>query len=428
MRIGIIGGTFDPIHLGHLIVAEEARVQLELAQVIFIPTGRPWLKAGQPLTEGTHRYNMLQLAVSSNPYFRAVRNEIDRPGPTYTVETLMELCAGLVPATELYFILGRDALAQFHLWKDPDMLLELCKLVVVSRPGYPDGDLLSLTSRYPQAIDQVIVLPVPLIQLSGTEIRRRAANGISFRYHVPEAVERYIMEHRLYRDALGGSEPPHSHLFSKEGIEGRTLSTEVAPLDDTVQRLLELALARGALRYGDFTLSSGRKSGYYFDSRRLSLDPEGAHLIGKAVLPILRRAGVEAVGGPTLGADPIVTAIALTSYLEGRVTPGEVASPISAFIVRKEAKAHGTEQSVEGPLVPGSRVAIIDDVCTTGGSLFHAIAAAEAAGCTVVKVLALLDRREGGSEEMRRRGYDFVALMTATPQGRIEVLPEVVSG
>ena len=194
-------------------------------------------------------------------------------------------------------------------------------------------------------------------------------------------------------------------------------------MDDTVQRLLELALERGALRYGNFTLSSGKKSSYYFDGRRLSLDAEGAYLIGRAILPILRRAGVQAVGGPTLGADPIVTAVALTSYLEGRVTSGEAASPISAFIVRKETKAHGTGQSIEGPLVLGSRVAIIDDVCTTGGSLFHAIAAAEAAGCSVVKVLALLDRREGGSEEMRRRGYDFVALMAATPEGKIEASP-----
>lgn len=185
-------------------------------------------------------------------------------------------------------------------------------------------------------------------------------------------------------------------------------------MKDTLDRLLQLALERGALQYGDFTLSSGKKSKYYFDGRRLSLDPEGAYLIGKAVLPIVRGAGVDAIGGLTLGADPIVTAVALASYLEG--------AGISAFIVRKETKAHGTGQSIEGPLVPGCRVAIIDDVCTTGGSLFQAIAAAEAAGCTVVKVLALLDRREGGAEELRRRGYDFVALMAATPEGKIEVL------
>lgn len=183
-----------------------------------------------------------------------------------------------------------------------------------------------------------------------------------------------------------------------------------------VDRLLELALDRGALKYGDFTLTSGKKSSYYFDGRLLSLDPEGAYLIGQVLLPVLREAGVNAVGGPTLGADPIVTAVALSSHLQG--------DPIPAFIVRKEAKGHGMGRAVEGPLAPGSRVAIIDDTCTTGGSLFSAIEAAEASQCTVVKVVALLDRHEGGGDELRRRGYDFVAIMEATPDGTIAVVKE----
>jgi orotate phosphoribosyltransferase len=187
-------------------------------------------------------------------------------------------------------------------------------------------------------------------------------------------------------------------------------------VSDTVERLLQLALDRGALRYGDFTLSSGRKSRYYFDGRLLSLDPEGALLIGNALLPLVRQAGAEAVGGPTLAADPVVTAVALTSQLAGKGIP--------AFIVRKEAKGHGTEQLIEGPLPPGSRVAIVDDTCTTGGSLLHAIRAAESAGCSVVKVLAILDRCEGGSDELRRRGYDFSALMVANPDGKITVVSE----
>ena len=184
----------------------------------------------------------------------------------------------------------------------------------------------------------------------------------------------------------------------------------------TVDRLLALALERGAIKYGDFTLTSGQKSSYYFDGRLLSLDPEGANLIAKALMPLLQRAGAQAVGGTTLGADPIVTAVAMASHLEG--------APIPAFIVRKESKAHGTRQNIEGPLPPGSKVAIVDDVCTTGGSLFHAIQAAEEAGCTVVKVVALLDRKAGGSEEMRNRGYDFSALLTATPEGKIETVPD----
>ena len=182
-----------------------------------------------------------------------------------------------------------------------------------------------------------------------------------------------------------------------------------------VKRLLDLALERGAIKYGDFTLTSGKKSGYYFDGRLLSLDPEGAYLIGQAILPIIQDAGAEGVGGTTLGADPIVTAVAVASHGTGPAVP--------AFIVRKESKEHGTRQNIEGPLVAGARVAIVDDVCTTGGSLFHAIAAAEEAGCAVVKVLAVLDRREGGSDEMRRRGYDFVSLLQATADGTIEAVP-----
>ena len=177
------------------------------------------------------------------------------------------------------------------------------------------------------------------------------------------------------------------------------------------ERLLEIAEERGAIRYGDFTLSSGRKSSYYFDGRLLSLDPEGAHLIGNALLPLLADAGVAAVGGPTLGADPIVAAAAMASWQQG--------APLPAFIVRKEAKGYGTAQLIEGPLPEGSTVAIVDDACTTGGSLFHAIDAAEEAGCTVGLVLAVLDRNEGGSHAIRERGYRFAALLTAGEDGQI---------
>ena len=183
----------------------------------------------------------------------------------------------------------------------------------------------------------------------------------------------------------------------------------------TSERLLQLALEIGALRYGDFTLTSGRKSSYYFDGRLLSLHPEGAYLTAQALLPLARQAGAEAIGGPTLGADPIVAAVSLASYLES----GD--NPVPAFIVRKEAKQHGMGNAVEGHLNAGAQVAVVDDTCTTGGSLFQAIEAAEAGGCTVVRVLAILDRQEGGSEELRRRGYDFSALLVANDRGEIEV-------
>lgn len=179
-----------------------------------------------------------------------------------------------------------------------------------------------------------------------------------------------------------------------------------------VGRLLEIALERGAIRYGDFTLSSGRKSAYYFDGRLLSLDPEGAYLLGHVLLPLIADAGVDAIGGPTLGADPIVAAVATASWQQG--------TPIPAFIVRKEAKGYGMARMIEGPLPPeGSAVAIVDDACTTGGSLFHAIDAAEEAGYKVGLVLAALDRNEGGSDAIRERGYQFAALLTAGEDGQI---------
>jgi len=415
MRIGILGGTFDPIHIGHLIIAEESRIRLGLDRVLFIPAGQPQLKAEPPVASALDRLNMVQLAMVGNDHFAVAHNEVDRPGPSYTVATLGELSRQLGENTELYFILGIDALQQFHRWKDPERVLELCKLAVVQRPGGQDFELQELFTRYTQAVDKVVVLPSPLIDISATDIRRRVAAGLSLRYLVPDAVERYIREHGLYHTAQGEISP--TPLYER-GVRGDFFGGEAKGdfSHDRVGRLLELSLRLGALKYGEFTLSSGKKSSYYFDGRLLSLDPQGAYLIGQVLMPVLRRAGVQAVGGPTLGADPIVTAVAMTSYQEG--------CPIPGFIVRKEAKSHGTAQSIEGPLAPGSRVAIIDDTCTTGGSLLQAIAAAEAVGCTVVKVLALLDRREGGTEELRRRGYDFQALLVATPEGKIEVLPE----
>ena len=137
-------------------------------------------------------------------------------------------------------------------------------------------------------------------------------------------------------------------------------------------------------------------------------------MIGKSLLPLIHKSSVEAIGGPTLAADPIVTAVSLASYAQGEGIPG--------FIVRKEAKDHGTGQLIEGHIPPGGKVAIVDDTCTTGGSLFHAIQAAESYGCEVVKVIAILDRREGGTEELIRRGYDFSSLMAANPEGQIEVV------
>ena len=185
--------------------------------------------------------------------------------------------------------------------------------------------------------------------------------------------------------------------------------------DSLAEEILTLALEKGALKYGDFVLSSGARSSYYFDGRLLSLDPKGAYYIGRALLSLVLEAGAEAIGGPTLGADPIVASVALLSHLEG--------TPVTAFIVRHQQKDHGAQQVIEGPLKPGSRVAIVDDVCTTGASLFRAIEAAEGQGCTVALVTTILDRHQGGSDEMRRRGYPFKALLEADSKGHVSPVP-----
>ena len=199
MRVGVLGGTFDPVHLGHLLIAEEARVRLKLDFVLLIPAGEPWLKSEQPLSPSEDRFRMLELAVASNPYFRVARNELDRPGPSYTVDTLRELRKELGFDAELYFILGLDALEEFHRWEQPEGILELCELAIVSRPGFQNSNILDkLLARFPQAGRVINLLTVPLIDISATDIRNRAKRGHSFRYLVPEAVEEYILERRLY--------------------------------------------------------------------------------------------------------------------------------------------------------------------------------------------------------------------------------------
>ena len=183
---------------------------------------------------------------------------------------------------------------------------------------------------------------------------------------------------------------------------------------ELAEMILALSEELGALKYGEFTLSSGAKSNYYFDGRLISLHPQGAYWLGLALLRCLTEDDIGAIGGPAMAAIPLVTAVALVSHVEG--------TPMGAFFVRPEAKGHGTGRQVEGILETGSRVAIVDDVCSTGGSLFTAIEAAEAAGCKVVKVMAVLDRHQGGSEELMRRGYNFQALLEADPQGIVRVV------
>ena len=178
-----------------------------------------------------------------------------------------------------------------------------------------------------------------------------------------------------------------------------------------VEMILKLAKRKGALKFGKFKLSSGGTSSFYFDGRLITLDPEGAYLVSTALLKILKESHVEAIAGPTLGADPIVSSVAVMSYREGY--------PIAGLIVRKDAKRYGGRRAIEGPMVSGMKVAVVDDACTTGTSLLHAIEILEKAGCDVVQVIVILDRGQGGSDEIKRRGYDFIALLEADRQGKI---------
>lgn len=204
MRIGVIGGTFDPVHNAHLAIAEEARMRLSLEEVVFIPTGQPWLKADKPVSPGEQRLEMVRLAISSNPFFRASSVELDRPGPTYSVDTLEALQQDWDPWPEIYFILGMDAFLTLPQWKEPARLLELCIPVVFTRPDQPPLALDDLVNQLPGLKEKLQIVEGPQIGVSGTDIRRRVAAGTSTRHLVPLAVEQFIVQHGLYtKDGSG---------------------------------------------------------------------------------------------------------------------------------------------------------------------------------------------------------------------------------
>jgi len=200
MNLGIFGGTFDPIHNGHLGIAEEAASRVALDEVWFIPTGQPWLKAGRIISPSHHRIAMVRLALERYS-FKVSSIEIDRLGPSYTVDTLLALVEGGAKEDSLFFILGMDALTDLHRWHQPQRLFELCTLVAVSRPAYSDFDLVSLDQFRPRASDQVVVVNGPSIRISGAEIRQRVARDLPITDWVPEKVEAYIYQHGLYREA-----------------------------------------------------------------------------------------------------------------------------------------------------------------------------------------------------------------------------------
>jgi nicotinate-nucleotide adenylyltransferase len=205
MKVGILGGTFDPIHIGHLVVAEEARVKLGFDEVLFVPAGQPWLKPDREITPAAHRVEMVRRAVAGNPQFRLSTLEIERRGPSYTVDTLAKLQKQLGREANLFFLLGRDTLAEFPQWKEPKKIAELCRFVVAPRlvlseaEGSGSRDLSRLQAEIPGLLDKVIQLDMPVIGVSSSDIRRRVAQGLSIRYLVPDRVAEYITEHGLYQ-------------------------------------------------------------------------------------------------------------------------------------------------------------------------------------------------------------------------------------
>lgn len=196
MNIGVLGGTFDPIHIGHLIVAEEARTKLGLSEVLFVPAGQPWLKQDRDIAPTVHRVEMARRAIADNPYFKLSTLEVDGRGPSYTVDTLTLLQKQLGSEASLFFILGRDTLAELPLWKEPRKVIQLCRLVVPPRLG--SRDLRHLEEAIPGLLERVIQLDMPVIGISSSEIRRRIARGLSIRYLVPPGVEEYVTEQGIY--------------------------------------------------------------------------------------------------------------------------------------------------------------------------------------------------------------------------------------
>jgi nicotinate-nucleotide adenylyltransferase len=200
LRLGVLGGTFDPPHLGHLILAEEARLALELDQVLFVPAGAPWRKADRKLSPREDRLAMVQLAVGDSLYFAVSILEIEREGPSYTADTLAVLRDQFGPDTELFFIIGADSLADFPHWHEPQRILEFARLAVAERPASEEEQVdEALTEDLARAMrERVVWLRMPLIGISASAVRERVQNGLSIRYWVPPAVEEYIRQHRLY--------------------------------------------------------------------------------------------------------------------------------------------------------------------------------------------------------------------------------------
>jgi nicotinate-nucleotide adenylyltransferase len=191
-----MGGTFDPIHHGHLVAASEVAARFALDEVVFVPTGQPWQKAGRKVSQAEDRYLMTVVATASNPRFSTSRIDIEREGNTYTVDTLTELRALVGDDTDLFFITGADALSQILTWRGAEKLFDLAHFIGVSRPGLPLD--MSMVDHLPA--DRVTLLEVPALSISSTDCRRRITDGLPIWYLVPDGIVQYIAKRGLYRD------------------------------------------------------------------------------------------------------------------------------------------------------------------------------------------------------------------------------------
>jgi len=197
LRIGLLGGTFDPPHIGHLVLAQEALVQLELDKVLLVPAGQPPHKAGRSISAVEDRLAMLERSIADNPIFGISRVDIDRPGPHFTVD-MLALILRNEPGSLLYFIMGADSLADLLTWHQPRRIAELAKLVVMRRPGR-EPDIAALAEAVPGITGRVYYIDAPLLETSSTDLQSRVRQGLPVRYLIPDRVIEYIQDHDLYR-------------------------------------------------------------------------------------------------------------------------------------------------------------------------------------------------------------------------------------
>ena len=219
-HIGVMGGTFDPVHYGHLVIAEEVCATLSLTEVVFIPAGQPPHKAGHVITDVQHRVAMLELALASNPHFSLSRIEVERVGPSYTVDTLRTLRARWGANTDISFIIGWDSLEELYTWyKASDILTLVTHLVAVRRPGYEEDTEYNsvLEQRLPGILQRLLVVQAPQLEIAATDLRQRVFEGRPIKYQTPEGVETYIREKHLYHHIQVEGEG-EKHAFSQKEL------------------------------------------------------------------------------------------------------------------------------------------------------------------------------------------------------------------